>query len=109
MFFCTFFTLFKLDLGSFFSLYPYHTHHLTLIFCNKVCLTLVFALCYNFLLIFGEISVYSDDKNAAEYRNGYDLFFEPMKKIPFVGTKYNLIVTLAIAVVGILSLFTRAK
>ena len=32
-----------------------------------------------------------------------------MKKIPFIGTKYNLIVTLAIAVVGILSLFTRAK
>ena len=109
MFFCTFFTLFKLDLGSFFSLYPYHTHHLTLIFCNKVCLTLVFALCYNFLLIFGEISVYSEDKNIAEYRNGYDLFFDPMKKIPFIGTKYNLIVTLAIAVVGILSLFTRAK
>lgn len=59
-------------------------------------------------MIFGQIQEKMDDKKVY-FQNAFDKFYNPMKLIPFFGEQYNTIITLLIAVTGILSLFLSAK
>ncbi len=59
------------------------------------------------MLIFGEIVVNGEDEIV--YESGFDDFFNPMQLVPFFGRYYNMIITVLISTIGILSLFSKAK
>lgn len=101
-----YFSLFNLKFSANYKLSLGNTSQNTLLSNAAMCFSLAFPLAYNTVMLFDETK--SKDINK-EYQTGFTVFYDPITKIPILGTYYNYIVPLLIILVIILQLVFRIR